>query len=73
MSKDFKDIIGDKEITEKFNNLPLEIRKIAIDSELCIRIRDLERLKKRIKNNYLKEVNYINDQINIYEKSIGKP
>lgn len=57
-------------IAENFNAMPLEYRKTSIDSELLVRIQDLLRLKDRVKENYEREVNYINDRIKGYERGL---
>jgi hypothetical protein len=67
---DTDDIGNENTISEAFNEMPIEYRKIAINLELIVRIRDLQRLKTRIKENYERELKYINEQIKIYKRSI---
>ena len=50
--------------------MPFEYRKITSNSETMVRIRDLQRLKERVKDNYLREIKYINDRIKSYLQSI---
>lgn len=52
---------------DAFNLMPLNHRTTAINSELVSRINDLEILKGRLKSNYIRELNYINDKIKVYE------
>jgi hypothetical protein len=59
-----------KRVSDAFNSMPFEYRKITSDSETMVRIRDLERLRDRIKSNYERELKFINDQIKSYLQSI---
>ena len=52
-----------KQVSDAFNAMPFEYRKIASNSETMVRIRDLERLKVRVKENYEREIKHINEQI----------
>jgi hypothetical protein len=61
-----------KVYSDRFNTLPFESREIAVDSELVSRIRDLERLKKRIKDNYVRELKWINSNIKNYKSGLTK-
>jgi len=59
-----------KQVTEAFNNMPFEYRHIASNSETQVRIMDLERLKIRLKENYERELKFINEKIKYYLHSI---
>jgi hypothetical protein len=59
-----------KQVSEAFNAMPFEYRKIASDSETMVRIRDLQRLKDRLKANYEREIKYINETIKHYLNTI---
>jgi len=69
----FKPIKNEAVITEAFNMMPFEYRKIAADSEILVRIRDLQRMKKRINANYLRELKFIDDTIANYERNLKAP
>lgn len=61
-----------KRISEEFNNLTFEQRCIAANAELLARINDLERQKNRLKLNYNREVDYVNERIRGYQTSIAE-
>jgi hypothetical protein len=57
---------------DRFNALPFETRSIAADSELASRIRDLEYLKTRLKENYVRELKWVNARIKSYKGGLTK-
>jgi antitoxin component of RelBE/YafQ-DinJ toxin-antitoxin module len=59
-----------KQVSDAFNAMPFEYRKITANSETMTRIRDLQRLKERIKDNYMREMEWINERIKSYLQSI---
>lgn len=59
-----------KQVSDAFNSMPFEYRAISSNSETMVRIRDLQRLKERVKDNYLREIKYIDERIKSYLKSI---
>jgi len=59
-----------KQVSETFNAMPFEYRKITSDSETMIRIRDLQRLRDRVKSNYLRELKWIDETIKNYLRTI---
>ena len=61
-----------KQVSDAFNAMPFEYRAIASDSETMVRIRDLQRLKERIKDNYEREIKYINERIKHYLQTIKR-
>jgi hypothetical protein len=65
-----EDEIKLKQASDAFNSMPFEYRKITANSETTTRIRDLLRLKERIKQNYDREIKYINERIKSYLQSI---
>ena len=61
-----------KQTGEAFNNMPYQYRKIASDTETAARIRDLLILKDRVEQNYKRELQYINDRIKSYLRTIKR-
>jgi hypothetical protein len=57
---------------DRFNALPFESREIACDSELVSRMRDLEYLKQRLKENYVRELKWVNSRIKSYRGNLTK-
>ena len=59
-----------KRVSDAFNSMPFEYRKITSNSETMVRIRDLQRLRDRIIDNYNREIIYIDGKNKSYLKSI---
>jgi hypothetical protein len=59
-----------KQVSDAFNTMPFEYRKITSNSETMTRIRDLQRLKERMKDNYMREMKWVNERIKSYLQSI---
>ncbi len=69
--KDSRSIKNRQKVNHNFNLMPFESRKVAADAELVARIQDLLLLKKRLKDNYDREVKYIDDRIKSYNDGIS--
>jgi len=59
-----------KRVSDAFNAMPFEYRKITANSERMTHIRYLQKLEKRLKQNYERELKYIRELIKYYLKSI---
>jgi hypothetical protein len=59
-----------KSVSDAFNAMPFEYREITADSETMVRIRDLQRLRDRVKSNYLRELKWIDETIKSYLRTI---
>jgi antitoxin component of RelBE/YafQ-DinJ toxin-antitoxin module len=59
-----------KQVSDAFNTMPVEYRIITANSETMTRIRDLQRLEIRVKENYERELKYIRERIKSYLQSI---
>lgn len=69
--KDARNIKNRQKVNQLFNEMPFECRKIAVDAELVSRIQDLLLLKNRLKENYEREVKYIDERIKSYNSGIS--
>lgn len=58
------------ELIQAFNDMPHEYRKIAANAEVLARINDLVILRNRLRENYTRELNYVNERINTLEKHL---
>jgi hypothetical protein len=61
-----------KQVTDEFNNMPFEHRSAGVNTELLARISDLEMYKKRLKDNYDRELAYLDERIHTYRHLIRK-
>ena len=59
-----------KRVSDAFNAMPFEYRKIIANSERMAHIRYLQRMEERLKQNYERELKYIRELIKYYLKSI---
>jgi hypothetical protein len=62
----------EKSDTEIFNSLPFEVREACSNLETVARIRDLERQKVRLKENYIRERTFINEKIKSLKRWVTK-
>jgi hypothetical protein len=58
------------ELSDKFNDLPLDVRRIAIAIEIEARIRQHESEKDRIRASYLRDVNKVEELIKILRQQL---
>ena len=59
-----------KQVSDSFNSMPFEYRKITSNSETATRIRDLMRLERYITDLYKKQIREINGKIKHYLSTI---